>query len=418
METWSAEPTPTRVQIEVVESARRRVIAEAAAPASVITINNPGIASGTVASFEATGFDAAGTAIVRGASVPYIIYELGSAKIPIFVARSQAWSRPPQNLEHGRNFPVTAVAWHQFVISAGGEVKDANPAIPDVYDAIDWEALKTQPPFPRAPKSMVLVGTTLLCIDDGGATWIDLYDDRQANETAPAGLTFAEVAGGATFELADGSSYVVGGTRLSGDPTSKVLRIDKNGITKSITLAAPRLGAAAGVVGGNLVVWGGSAEGSGAEVLNKTEDGFTPLPFAPDATRGLGLATFDGTTALLAGGKDPMTGSAAPLRTFDVTCSTDCATAELAMAPLALQRTRVFPLAAGSLLITGDSDDGEFHAWNLVTSSGMPEITERPLRERRKAATALLLPNGQPGVLGGENPETAAPVLSIETFFF
>jgi hypothetical protein len=170
-------------------------------------------------------------------------------------------------------------------------------------------------------------------------------------------------------------------------------------------------------VAGNLVVWGGSAEGPGAEVLNKAEDAFSPLAYPPDATAGLGLGTFDGTTALLAGGKDPMTGAPGNFRLFDVTCAADCAAAELAMPSLALQRTRVFPLAAGNLLVTGDNDDGEFHAFSVLTSSGTTEIAERPLRERRKGATSLLLPNGQPGVLGGQHPETAAPALSIETFF-
>jgi hypothetical protein len=417
-ETWSADPAPTRVQIELVESTRRVVVGEATAPASIISIKDPGFTPGSVASFEATAIDAEGTPLVRGASVPYVLYSLKSADIPIFVARSSTWSRPPENLGHGRNNPIALVVWQQYVIVAGGELKDVSPAVPDVYDAINWQAQKTQPPFPRAPRSMALVGTTLLCIDDAGASWVDLYDDRTSNEPAPAGLTFAEVAGGDVFQLADGSSYVVGATRAKGDPTAKVLRIDKNGILRTLILAAPRLGAAAGVVAGNLVVWGGSAEAPGAEVLNKTSDAFSPLAFPPDATAGLGLGTFDGTTALLAGGKDPMTGAASAFRTFDVTCAADCAAAELAMAPLALQRTHVFPLAAGNLLVTGDSDDGEFHAFTVLTSSGMPEITERPLRERRKAATALRLPNGQPGVLGGENPETAAPALSIETFFF
>jgi hypothetical protein len=417
-ETWTADPAPTRLQIELVESTRRRVVGETAAPASVITIKNPVFDPGTIASFEATGLDAEDKPIVRGASVRYVLYSLLSATIPIFVARSPSWSRPPGNLEHARNFPVALTVWHQYIIAAGGDVKDASPAIPDVYDGINWKAQETQPPFPRAPKSMLIVGTTLLCIDDSGATWLDLYDDRKANEPAPAGLTFAEIAGGDVFELADGSSYVVGATRVTGDPTSKVLRVDKNGVLKSITLAVPRRGAAAGVVGGNLVVWGGSAEGPGAEVLTKAEDAFSPLPYAADPTTGLGLATFDGTTALLAGGKDPMTGTAAPFRTFDVTCTDGCAAAELAQGAAPLQRTHVFPLAAGNLLVTGDSDDGEFHAFSVATASGTPEITERPLRERRKAATSLLLPNGQPGVLGGENPETGAPVLSIETFFF
>jgi hypothetical protein len=417
-ETWSAEPAPTRVQIELVESTRRRVIGEATAPATVITIKDPGFTPGTVASFEATALDAMGAPIVRGASVPYVLYSILGAKIPIFVARSSTWSRPPENLEHARTHPITAVAWHQFVIAAGGEVKDASPAVPDVYDAINWQAQKTQPPLPRAPKSMVLVGTTLLCIDDTGATWIDLYDDRQANEPAPPGLAFSEIAGGDVFELVDGSFYVVGATRTTGEPTSKVLRIDKNGVLKSVTLSAPRLGAAAGVVAGNLVVWGGSAEGPGAEVLNKPGDAFSPLSFPPDPTAGLGLATFDGTTALLAGGKDPMTGAAGAFRIFDAICAADCAATELAMPSLALQRTRVFPLAPGNLLVTGDSDDGEFRAFTVVISNGTAEVTERPLRERRKGATSLLLPNGQPGVLGGQDPETAAPTLSIETFFF
>jgi hypothetical protein len=417
-ETWSADPAPTRVQIELVESGRRRVIGESSAPASVITIKDPGFERGTIASFQATGFDAEGTPLVRGASVQYELSSLVNVTIPIFVARSSTWSRPPENLPHARNFPVTVIAGHQFVIAAGGDVKDVSPAVPDIYDAIFWEALQTQPPFPRAPKSMALVGTTLLCIDDMGATWIDLRDDRKANVPAPAGLAFSEVAGGDVFELADGTSYIVGATRVAGEPSSKVLRIDKDAYLRSVTLAVPRRGAAAGVVAGNLVVWGGSADGPGAEVLNKAEDAFSPLPFAADATTGLALGTFDGTTALLAGGKDPVTGAAVAFRTFDVLCGADCAVAELAPPGIALQRTRVFPLTAGNLLVAGDSDDGEFHAFSVVTSSGTPEITERPLRERRKAATSLVLPNGQPGVLGGENPETGAPALSIESFFF
>ena len=425
-ETWSADPPPTRVQIELVEPERRVVIGEATAPASVITIRNPGFNAGTIASFEATGFDGAGTALVRGASVPYVIYNLLSATIPIFVARSSTWSRPAENLEHARNFPVVTVLWHQFIIAAAGESKD--PAVPDFYDAINWKGLPMQPPFARVPKTMVVVGTTVLCIDETAATSIELrWSDRVANEPAPAGLSFAEVAGGQVFELADGTAFVVGATRSTGEPTAKVLRIDKvtsqttgetTGVLRAVTLATPRRGAAAGVVAGNLVVWGGSAEGAAAEVLNTARDAFSSLPFPPDATAGLGLAKLDATIALLAGGKDPVTGTAAPLRTFDVTCAADCAATELAMSPTALQRTSVFPLAAGHVLVTGDSDDGEFHAFSVLTTGAPAEIVERPLRERRKGATAFVLPNGQPGVLGGENPETAAPVLSIESFFF
>jgi hypothetical protein len=422
-ETWSSDPAPTRVQVEFVSAGVRTVIGQSNAPAQAVIIRNPGSAKGTVGSFEVTGFDAADTPIVRGASVPYLVFNLATGTIPVFVARAGTWSRPPENLEHGRNHPVALVAWKEYIITAGGQVKDFDPAIPDVYDPINWRAVKGQLAFPRAPKSMVLVGMKLLCIDESGASSVDFNTNpnKVREEPAPAGLTFAEVAGGDVVQLADGSFYVVGATRATGDATTKVLRIDPRSdvvTMRAITLATARRGAAAGVVAGNLVVWGGSAEGAAAEALTKAQDAFSPLPFPPDATAGLALATLEGNTVLLAGGKDPVTGTAAPWRTFDATCAADCAPAELAMPPLALDRTHVFSLAAGNLLVTGESEDQEFHAFSMITTSGTPEITERPLRERRKAATTLLLPNGQPGVLGGEHHETGAPVLSIESFFF
>jgi hypothetical protein len=420
-ETWSSDPPPTRVQVEFLSAGVRTVIGQSNAPAQAVIIRNPGSSKGTVGSFEVTGFDAADTPIVRGASVPYLVFNLATGTIPVFVARAGTWSRPPENLVHGRNRPVAIVAWQEYIITAGGQVKDFDPAIPDVYDPINWRALKGQSAFPRAPKSMVLVGRKLLCIDDAGASSLDFNTDKVREEMAPAGLTFAEVAGGDVVELADGSAYVVGATRATGDPTTKFLRIDGRSdvlTMRAVTLATARRGAAAGVVAGNLMVWGGSAEGAAAETLTKAQDAFSPLPFQPDVTEGLGLATLEGNTVLLAGGKDPATGAATPWRTFDVTCAADCATAELAMPPLALDRTHVFSRTAGNLLVAGETDDGEFHAFSMITTSGTPEITERPLRERRKAATTLLLPNGQPGVLGGENPETGAPVLSIESFFF
>ena len=70
----------------------------------------------------------------------------------------------------------------------------------------------------------------LLAIDETGATWLDLTSDRTNSVSAPEGLTFAEIAGGATVEMADGTLFIVGATRSTGDPTSKVLRIDTDGI--------------------------------------------------------------------------------------------------------------------------------------------------------------------------------------------
>jgi hypothetical protein len=296
-----------------------------------------------------------------------------------------------------------------------------SPTIPDFYDGIHWKLTPENetPTFPRAPKTMVIVDSAIICIDETGASAIDLAytENRVSSETAPPGLTFAEVAGGEVFELADGSQYVVGATRLSGDPTAKVLRFDTAGNMKAISLTTPRLGAAAGIVAGNLVVWGGSAQGAGGEVLNKAEDAFAALPYPSDDTVGSGLAVFDGTTAVVAGGKNPRL-EVAPIRLFDTTCSADCATSEIAAMATVLQRTHVYPVAARNLLVTGDSEDGLFHAFNIRLDDNGAEVLERPLREPRRKATSIVLPTGQPAVLGGENPDDGTPTKSIETFFY
>ncbi|MET0591582.1 MAG: hypothetical protein ABW133_02710 [Polyangiaceae bacterium] len=417
-DTWTADPAPTRVRIDLVTATERKNIGESNAPVSVITVKDPQVASGTIATVEATGTDAAGGTAVHGQSVPYVIYGFANATIPLFVGRPSMWSRPPQQLEHIRNFPVVTVIRAQLVLSVGGEGPDLNPAIPDVYDAVNWKAGAGEAALARAPKSIAIVRRGMLLINDNGATWIDLDGYESPNEpAAPAGLSFAEVSGGEVFELTDGTAYVVGATRLGGEPTNKVLRIDRYGFMRVLTLSVPRRGAAAGIVAGSLVVWGGSAEGAGAEVMNKAQEAFTSLPYPPDPSSGLGLATLEGNTAIVAGGKDAMTGAPLPMRTFDVTCAADCAAADSLPLPVALSRTHIYPVT-GQMLVTGDAEDGEFRAFSVVTTSGTAEVVERPLRERRKAATSVLLPNGQPAVLGGHNPETMEGVRNIESFFF
>jgi hypothetical protein len=416
-ETWSAEPAATQVRVELVTSEKRTLIGEAATPVSVITTKDPQVASGTVATIEATAVDAAGNVVVHGQTVPYLIYGFNNATIPLFVGRSSGWSRPSGGLELGRNSPTALVAASRFVIAAGGEGPDLNPAIPDIYDAINWKTVPKQADFPRAPKSMAVAGRAVLVVDDTGAAWVDLDGYEKPREPAtPMGLTFGEVSGGEVFELGDGSSYIVGATRLTGEPTAKVLRIDRYGFLRAVTMATPRRGAAAGVVAGNLVVWGGSAEGAGAEVLNKAQDGFNALPFPPDPSSGHGLANIEGNIAVLAGGKDVMS-AGLPVRTFDISCAADCATSDLTTLPVTLQRTHIYLLASGHFLVTGDAEDGEFRAFSVLTASGTPEIIERPLRERRKGATSVRLPNGQPAVLGGQNPDTMDVIRNIESFF-
>jgi hypothetical protein len=152
-------------------------------------------------------------------------------------------------------------------------------------------------------------------------------------------------------------------------------------------------------------------------VLNETEDSFAALPVAADSTAGLGLAALDAKMAVVAGGKDPSTGASASVRTFDTTCTAGCTTSDVMMLPTALVRTQVFVVGAGKILVVGESDDGENHAFLVDTSAVPASAIEQPLRERRKEATALVLPNTLPGLAGGIRIEDGAPALTIEAFF-
>jgi hypothetical protein len=263
-----------------------------------------------------------------------------------------------------------------------------------------------------------VVGAKLLVLDSTNASWLDLSTDGVEAATAPEGLTFAEIAGGDTVALSDGTLFIVGATRATGDPTSKVLRVAPDRSLHALALGTARLGAAATVVGEKLVVAGGSSMGAGVEVLNDTQSALVTLGVPADPTTGLGLTALDGTTMLMAGGKDPTTGAGASVRTLDVSCGATCTPNDLGPLPSALTGARAFRLESVKALVTGDTDDGETHSFVLTTGGAKLEISEQPLRERRKGASATILPNGQVGLLGGLSIDgSGSPVSSFEAFF-
>jgi hypothetical protein len=427
---FTASPSPTHVKLDLVQAAdgTRSVLAEGAPSPSGIALPVQHFTAPQIARFEMTATDATGVTLVWGSSVPYLIYDIDGYALPIFVARTGGWSRPPDTLEHPHRHPVAAVELHDNLILAGGDAVPAvDPAVPDIYSVARWVTLRGQPSLPLTPKSMAVVGVALLCIDDNSGAWLELSHGLTATAPAPSGLSFSEVAGGETIALPDGTRYIVGSTRPAGDPTAKVLRIDGNGTLRAVTMATARLGAAAAVLSitdatassGNrttLVVAGGSATGDWAEALNPSEDGFTPLPITAASTAGLGLASLDAKTAVVAGGKDVTTRDSAPVRVFDPTCTAGCTTADVVTLPTPLVRTKVFVVGSGKILVVGESDDGQNHAYAVDTTAVPVSAIEQTLREPRKDATALVLPNTLPGLVGGVKLDSGAPALTIEAF--
>jgi len=417
-DAWTVEPAAQKVLIEMVHGTTRTPLANVDAPATNVSIGSDG-PTNVIATFEATAFDVDSNVVMRGSTVPLDIYGIAGAKIPLFMGRVGGFSRAPGELFFPRRHPQLAVLGNAFVLISGGDGAQTIPTTFDVYSVWRWSVVQKQPALPKVPESWAAVDPKLLLIDHAGAIWLDLSTSGTSAAEAPVGLDFAQIVGGETLSGADGTQYIVGATRTDATdgPTNQILRIDADGKLELMKLATPRLGAAATVVNGQLLVVGGSDTGAGAEVSNAAGTAFKPLPFPADATRGAALVALDAVTAVLTGGRDPETDEIAGFRTMDLGCEEDCSQQEIANADFAFDRARLFPIRAGQLLAVGeDPESGETRAFTFDTGIGH-ELNEFALRTPRIGASAILLPNGQVGVIGGDALADEAPAMTMEVFF-
>jgi hypothetical protein len=415
-DTWSQTPLPQSVLLELVGT-MRTPLATVPAPATAVSLG-VGTPPESPASFEVTAFDADNNALIHGVSVPFTIDTFAAAAPTVFVGRTGSFSRAPGGLVFEYRHPLLEIVGHAYVIIAGGDVPNATQSSIDVYDLANWVVALKQIWLPRVPKSWAVAGTNLLVIDETGAIWVDITKNTANSSvvTGPTGLNYADIVGGKTLVGANDTRYIVGATRAAGDPTDRVLRVASDGTLRALTLSAPRLGAAAAVVAGQLVVTGGSDSGAGAEVLNADETAFVALAYPPDATQGAALAELTSTTAVVVGGVDPTTNTQGGLRTIDLTCTDSCSATPLANADFSYSQAQAFHFADGKVLVTGESPDGETHAFTLGKTVGY-ELTEQPLRTPRIGATGLLMPNGQVGLVGGDAVADGSPASSVELFF-
>lgn len=358
--------------------------------------------------YEARGIAADGRVVVAGRTPPLAPLDLSGASVPLWVGRSGAFGRAPGLLDHPHASPEVGTALSRYLVVAGGTT-DAD--VPDLYDTRTWQTLTGQPPLPAAPRTMVALAGVLLLIDaKGAALWYDLSSEQVVAATPPSGLTFAEIAGGAVVQAPDGTTYVVGAGRATSPPSSAVLRVAPDGAVDALTLGTPRLGAAAGWVPGlGLLVAGGSASGSGAEVAQGST--FAPLAYGPDATRGAALVDLGDGHALLVGGIDA-DGQPAKGRSLDLACASACAFAPAAYADVALATSHGFADTSGVALVVGDALDGATHAWRIDALA--QTSVELALRVPRAHASALRTPSGYLAVVGGERLSGAGPAGEIE----
>jgi hypothetical protein len=407
-DTFTQKPVPTTLRVDAVTQNNVTTIATVSLPTSTVDLGTQD--ENNTAILEVTGLDAMATRVVYGASIPVQYGQLEQATLPIYVQRTGEMTRLPSPPSEVRPAPVLSTVQGQYLLVAGGT--DSTLATKSqIYDFGQYSPLSSPPTFPRAPLSMVVVGTVALLIDSSGATYFDLAANVTADVTAPAGASFADVAGGLTVVANDGSAYVVGATRTSGAPTDKVLIVnpadssvaaDVTGKLSWATLTAPRLGATATwVTGRGLVVAGGSATARGAEVVPPLPaTAATPLAYPPDASTGAGATTLDTGHVLLAGGVTP-SGADAGARVVDLACSMGCMPTKWASLPVAVGNAQAFSWDAADALVVGSEaagpKSGLTHAFRLTSSAA----TEVPTKVPHTNARAVVSPVGTILVVGG-----------------
>lgn len=396
LDAFSRQPAPTTLVVESIDAEGKPTeIARTALPADEISLGDKERTE--VGALRVRGLDAAGKVLLKGESLYLQFGALENSSFEVFVQRTGELARMPR-APGALDAPLVGLTVARYLIAASG------PSM-FLYDLLALKPLPGFPGFPRVPKSLATFGTAAIVIDDQGATTVDLSTATSTELAAPIGGTFAEIAGGLTTTAPDGSAYVVGGSRTTGGPTSRVLVIAKDGNVSFATLSTPREGAcAAWVDGRGLVVYGGSATGAGAELVPVGSVQGTPLAYPPDAVKRCGATALDASHVLVAGGAGSATdvGGAAQAAVIDLACAAACKPAAWP-GLLPLVRAEVFPLAVDAALVVGDDATGATRAFRATAVMGAQR--EVPLKAPRRNARMVALPiKGSVAIVGGGAP--------------
>ena len=394
MDAFSRSPAPTTLVVDnVAVDGTVTELSRTALPTGSISLGDK--LRTDVGAFRLTATDATGKVLLKGESLFVQFGALESASLEIFMQRTGEAARLPN--------PPAALAAPRVGLTVGRYVLAASGTSTFLYDLL---LLKPAPPLgnlPRAAKSLGAFGTAALIIDDNGASTFDLSTAKFSDLPAPAGGTFAEIAGGASTEAFDGAVSIVGGTRATGGASSRVFRIAANGTVAFAALATPREGAcAASVDGRGLFVYGGAGTEAAAEILAAGAALGTKLAFPADGVKGCGATALDGSHVLVVGGVGSPTdvGGAAQARVVDLACTADCKPVPW-MGTLPLVRAEAVALAADVALVLGDDASGASRLFR-ATAAGPTEI---PLKVARRGARLQPLPVKNTVAIVGGAPE-------------
>jgi hypothetical protein len=407
-DVWSAAPEPVAVEVDKILTNGERVrLTSLEVPAERFSLGR-----GQVGVLDLTGRDSALAARVRGRSLRLDPAGLATQRLPLFVGRSERFSRPNGRLPRAAGSPRAALVGGRFLIVTGAS--DAKSVALDAYDLAVWEVLSSQADLACAESgcavgSLAGADTNLLFAagNDFGA-FFDFETGATFEAKLPEGLSgFAEVAGGATVLSPDGSAYIVGPSR-TGTPSDAVLKVGSGGSLDVLRTTTARSGAAATwVEGRGLVVVAGSDSGAGVELLADGSNAFVPLAYPPDPTAGAALIAAGTSAVQRLGGY--VNGGYAPVVELSLGCGTDCAAVELAP-PIAVTDARAFDLGSERVVV-GTVADGTIAPFRLIEGGVEPLA----VRESRRDAAILRLPTGHVAIIGGVGLDDA-PLDSLELY--
>ncbi len=373
-------PAPATLVVDALALDRsKKQLARVTLPADDVSLGD--LPRSDVGAVAVTGLDAANQTVVRGETLYMQWGALENMTVEVFVQRTGELARVPRG-PAAFDATIATLAVGRYLLATNGTATF-------LYDLLNLRTLDAPPAFPRQALSLATFGTTALLVDTQGATAFDLQTRREGSVDAPAGATFAEVAGGATVSAPDGTQYIVGATRTSGGATQRVLRLDAEGKLSALSLATAREGAcAAWVEGRGLVVYGGSATAAGAEVIAPGATQGANLAFPPDPVRACGASALDGSHVLVA---------SADARVIDLACAADCKPVAWPGA-LGLARAQAFTLAPDAALVVGDDASGASKAFR-ASAGGLREV---PLKNPRRGARLVPMPqDGFVAIAGG-----------------
>jgi hypothetical protein len=372
--------------------------------------------------FEALGQDAAGQTVVRGATIYHALWGL-TGTLPVFLGRVRETSRPAGLLPIAHEHGLAAIVDARFIVSVGGTAArraDGSSVEPTAFAAYDlgaWSATTVSGTLPRNPRSLVMLrGQYGLAIDDGGASWFDFATFASSEATAPEGMSFSEVSGGAVFYGERGEVYVVGATR-AGAASTAVLRVDWDGGLDVIRLGSARAGVAATYVPGRgLLLAGGHATDPGVLLLSPEATSIAPLAYPSDGVEGAAAAVVGEERVMLVGGKDG--GEVAPVRVIDLRCTGGCLTKELApeLERVDIQQGWARGTGDDEMVVVGSrGEDPQTRLVRIGGLLGVPTVQEVALRDARMGAAAVALFGRTVALVGGRRVEGEG-ALGVEVY--